>query len=125
MTLEQVKAMTDEELRIRVAELLGWTNICEESHYSYDDMEHCDVLCGVSKTGCKDEVPNYPRDLNACHKMEETLTDIQFCKYVQILCGHTTTGIKIQWGGPDAGRACRATARQRCEAFIIAKEEVQ
>ena len=122
MTLEQVKAMTDEELRRRVAELLGWTNICEESHYSYDDMEHLDVLCGISKTGCKDEMPNYPQDLNACHEMEK-----------EIRKDHEYTGwyldaLKNILDSYNYQHSCKvytifATARQRCEAFIAVKEK--
>ena len=121
MTLEQIKQLSDDEIRIKVAELLGWLEI-------ENDMVVLNVyeLRGLTPDNThiaherwRISIPQYPKDLNACFEMEEILTDIQFCKYVQILCGHTTIGVKIQWGGPDAGRACRATARKRCEAFIL------
>ncbi len=70
-------------------------------------------------------LPDYPQDQNAMHAAVETLTDIEFCKYVHTLCGHTTPGVEIQWCGEDAGRAERATARQRAEAYVKTMEANQ
>ena len=64
--MKQAKAMTDEALRIRVAELCGWTELDTESEYigfsgkppkSYGDYDSL-------------ELPDYPNDLNAMHEAE-------------------------------------------------------
>jgi len=122
MTNEQLKSMSNEEIRIKVAELLDWTE-CQPASVTLDEPRGYNPAYADRVNPWRTVIPNFPEDLNACHDIEDTLTDIQFCKYVQILCGHTTTGERIQWTGPDAGRACRASARQRCDAFILTMTE--
>lgn len=66
MNITEIKAMTDEELRIKVAELLG--------------VMPPSVACyGMS------EVPNYPADLNACHEMEKALLGDNWHDYAALL----------------------------------------
>lgn len=110
--------MNDEQLRIAVAEALGW-----------EFQDRRPIRGWLSPSGefrgghGRNVLPNWPEDLNVCHEFEEGLTDIEFCRYTQILCGHTTPGERICWGGEDAWRACHATARQRCLAFLAATEK--
>ena len=109
MTLEQVKAMTDDEIRIKVSELLEWKNIRVDRAYfdHYDDTG----LVATNEVGYTLPLPDYPQDLNACHDMEKTLMDYEADTYIEWL--------NKMW--------CdfRATARQRCEAFILTREEVR
>lgn len=94
--------MNNEQLRIAVAEALGW---------EFQDRQP--IRGWLSPSGKfrsghgRNVLPNWPEDLNACHEFEEGLTDIESCRYTQILCG-----------GEDAWRACHATARQRCIALL-------
>jgi len=127
MKLEEVKALSDNELRIRVAELLGWSDVENDMIVLYvhelrgmtPDQTH------LSYERWRIKVPNYPRDLNACHEMEETLPDRDSMLF------------RWQWNlkdvvlGPERLRSevwrnaqmFHATARQRCEAFVLAMEE--
>lgn len=93
MTHATVRAMTDEQLRIRVAELLEFDEVWEK------DGVIVDIL----------DPPDYQHDLNACHEMEESLSQSKRGAYVRRL---RASGIS------DFGTCC-ATARQRCEAFVI------
>ena len=102
--------MNDEQLRIAVAEALGlvWKKHIFKVGLPVQLGGWYDPL-GIYIGSRTDELPNWPEDLNACHEFEEGLTDIESCRYTQILCG-----------GEDAWRACHATARQRCIALLEA-----
>lgn len=114
--------MTDAALRVRVAELCGWNNICER-YIPIGDKQVYRLTGNMAHEHSFHCVPNYATDLNAMHEAVAELTEIQFCKYIQTLCGHTTPKEKILWCGEDAGRAERATACQRAEAFVKAMED--
>ena len=145
MTHAQVKALTDEKIRIKVAELLGaeWyvdfasivllagkdykespctfrqvLVFCPDGN-GYQDGERVGLYyaghdCKHPKDGCGRNVPNYPQDLNACHEMEKVFgCELGVYEHnLKQVCGY--------------GYMCgaMATARQRCEAFIITMEEV-
>ena len=115
MTLEQIKQLSDEEIRIKVAELLRWKNIRVD--WDYFDYQDDTGLVATNEIGYTLPLPDYPRDLNACFEMEETLDDSQKDSFEYVL------GIVI---GPSRERwrwhLLHATARQRCEAFIAVKE---
>jgi hypothetical protein len=109
MTLEQVKALADEELRIKVAELLGWRNI--RIDFSYFDYQDDTGLIANDKIGYTLPLPDYPRDLNACHEMENSSLDFkQSPKYNEWL---------FEIACREGWHPERATARQRCEAFVL------
>ena len=104
MTLEQVKQLSDDEIRIKVAELLWW--------YIADAKNGLGVAHGQAIwPHTVKPLPNYPQDLNACHEMEKTLSLGEKCYYVDLLQGKMGS---LEWGF--------ATARQRCESFIAVKE---
>ncbi len=116
------KDMTDEQLRIKVAELLGWKEIGKWSSDTgrakmwpghgmlYGDRPQ--ALC------CNDRaiIPFYEKDLNACHEIERAvLTDVTLqAEYIMALRGASWDR---NYTKAD-GWACFATARQRCEAFV-------
>ena len=116
MTLEEVKALSDEELRIRVAELLGWLEI-------ENDMVVLNVyeLRGltpdnthISHERWRISIPQYPKDLNACHEMEKTMTAEQCRAYDKLLNMYQADAYIVA----DSWR-WHASARQRCESFVL------
>lgn len=87
--------LTDEEIRIKVAEAHG------TMRWSYALPKKC---IGAS-------VPNYPEDFNACAEFEKTLTSAERFTYIvelNKLCGDEPSSV---W----------ATARQRCLAYLKTK----
>lgn len=95
--------LTNEEIRIKVAEAHG------TMRWSYALPTKC---IGAS-------VPNYPEDLNACAEFEATLTDDELWEYSKLLMDYRQAAN----GFPLASRSevlklQKATARQRCIAFI-------
>jgi len=115
MNLQQLEALPPDELRIKVAEALGVTNI-----------EYCGREEGwLGKPPGSDDdapLPDWPNDLNACHDME---------KFIEWKCVEWF-GEEGDWSAPSAyvGHLRRitkqdewcmvcATARQRCIAFLL------
>ena len=112
MTLQQIQALTDDEIRVRVAELIGWTKRREvEADYWVWDSPH-GTLMGQSM------LPNYPADLNACHEIAMSLDrdSLQYSAY----CSAVNQIIAITNSAKNARpiQAIDATARARCEAFL-------
>jgi len=93
--------MTDEALRIRVAELLGKT----VALMMYD---------------WKEQIPDYPHDLNACHKMEKALPKSERMAYeahlLLVINGRGLSDNNRHW------QTLHAAARQRCIAFVSVME---
>lgn len=116
-------AMTDEQLRVRVATLLGWNSIY------YEGGKMCG--CFGSDLETTRPVPNWPVDLNACATMEEHMDDDQRLIYMDFLWG-VANGEKdykslceFLDGHPNEWHSynrIRAKARQRCIAFVMAIE---
>lgn len=105
------------KLRIRVAELMRWKFVVHPTTgiggywergtqgrkgYERGDWGSRELAVGL---------PAYDSDLNACHEFEETLTEWQDREYQTILVRETCC------------RSHRATAEQRCRAFIAVMEK--
>ena len=92
MTSEEYDKLKDEEIRIKVAELRG----CRQKRFH----------------------PDYLNDLNACHEFEKLLDvdidspDSPRYRYADWLYRVT----------PNDTQPFRATARQRCKAFVLTRE---
>lgn len=121
MTLEQIQALSDDEIRVMVAELMGWTGIHEEDRSGFGGY------CGTAPSGKVGAfVPNYPADLNAAHEMEsavypcfETATDDELRRWMRYRKELSKAAMpSCQEGAGLDERLIRATARQRCEAFL-------
>lgn len=99
--------LTDEQLRIEVAELCGWT----------DELPNTGGLLlpyrWVNKTTNTKtlDLPNYPHDLNACAEFEYSMTHQQQGNYAEAIMDLPNIGI-------TQFQCIAATARQRCIAFI-------
>lgn len=111
-----VREMSDDALRIRVAELRGWKK-CRMGVYGNGAPERAPTPYGFPPRRTKlTSLPNYPADLNACHETWDSLTDEQqeiFCKKLHdISCPEDCRGYVWQ-----CAYTINATARQRAEAF--------
>lgn len=100
--LPKLSELTNEQVRVIIATRLGWTEV--------------QIFPGVGvkgrdpKTGTPEHVPNYPQDLNACAEMEATLEQPEWIEYDALL-----DYINMM-------RKASATARQRCDAFLLTHE---
>lgn len=101
--------MTDQAIRIAVAEACGWTDVAVFSDGSVNGYHG-------NRVGHKREVPNYLFDLNACADMEATLSPAEEAGYFLEL-QKLIVPPYLKHFAP----CIRATARQKCEAFLRAK----
>jgi hypothetical protein len=103
--------MTTEQIRIAVAEEMGWTNLTSDGAYG-----HKEELCG--KSG-RCTTPNYPADLNSCAEMRKSLTKEEREKYAEYLLEETQAEddrpLDIAWSSADA------TALMHCRVYLRVK----
>lgn len=94
--------MTNEEINAAIAEACGWRDV----------WRHRDV--GTSPDNQFLQVPKYCTDLNAMNEAEKCVEDRD--KYLNVLADITEElefiSVENDW------LFCRATARQRAEAFL-------
>jgi len=118
MTLKEIQALSDDELRTRVAELCGY--VLDPIYASAVDpiwdngMERCHA----------DQLPDYPNDLNAMHEAEKVIApfytgvrpnDTDYDKNLRITMLPTAdTPVRVP--------TFKATAHQRAEAFVLTME---
>ncbi len=100
--------LTPEQKRIKIAEACGWKSRMKHINPAFNlwlspDGTHEVASCNL---------PDYLRDLNACAEFEKTMEGKQFSRYFDNLT------IVIANGEPKWG-AIRATATQRCDAFLL------
>lgn len=110
MSIEELSKLSDEELRVRCAELCG-----------YLQWQNKDGTVGGWKTEDDDDLldwspPNYPADLNAMHEAENTMTEEELYSYDDFLLEQNMKSNKRDGNASDW--LWHATARQRCIAFI-------
>jgi hypothetical protein len=87
--------MSPKLINQRIAEACGWKQ-----------RKHCMGYYREGHEGWIEKLPDYYGDLNACHEMEEHLHGEDWATYFGILQSEgMATGV-------------RATAPQRCEAFL-------
>ena len=102
--------LSDGDLRVKVATLRGW----QEASYTLGG--YCGYPPGTPTRGLdsvKRPLPDYPRNLNATHEVEEACintAELQ-SKYARVL-------EKIAWDA-DGNVCWHATARQRAEALLV------
>jgi hypothetical protein len=109
MTLEQIQALTDDEIRVRVAELCGWTKQREiEAGYWV-------WIAPDGNTVGQSTLPNYPADLNAIQAAIIAHADSLPSRYQreEWLCMVEAYAIRSV-----EEPAFIAPARARCEAFL-------
>lgn len=114
MTLEQIQTLTDDEIRVRVAELMGFTEVRFQGSGSYVGF----VGKAPRMTWSGYPIANYPADLNACASFEATLTDKQWEDYGEHICDEFMRQRGDMTIAEMTRAAFGASARQRCEAFL-------
>ena len=116
MTLEQVKVMSDEELRIKVAKLCGWKfrKTAWFMRWLWGSIltQRSDgkLFCGY--------FPKYATDLNAMHEAENLIPPTKQATY-----GGKIADLTGRFGSNVFFKFAHATARQRAEAFVLTMEE--
>lgn len=119
MTIEQVRQMSDEQICVKIAELLGYRiqKTGKRGSNTRTEIWKPDGSFGCLKAGVDnialtlalaDVVPDYPHDLNAMHEAEMTLSPERRANFRNWL----ETLVSCVF-------AIHATARQRAEAFIL------
>ena len=105
--------MTDNEIKLAIAEACGWTG-CRLGGYGAGGAVNRSRRSIGTPPGRKYtcELPDYVNDLNAMHEAEKLLTSEQVTKYIEYL----DFFVEGQGKWLDAGHF--ATARQRAEAFL-------
>ena len=117
MTLKEVQALSDEELRIKVAELAGWHSVGMRPYASTVHPLGVERGQTIWPHTLK-PIPNYPQDLNATHKLLLALTQNQLMevrfRLLDMLCPDN-----------DGFEAILiATARQLCEVVVLTMEGI-
>ena len=104
--------MTAEQQRIEIALACDWTDVRYESNYFIGRSTPKSTLRGNNHKGNRREIPDYLNDLNACHEFEEKLIALgppaldTYEIFLSAICARA------------GNRIFRATAAQRCEAFL-------
>lgn len=120
--------MTDEQIRIAVAECRGWKwYLCNQLQtYTFvNDPIPIDSVyfwepCTKPQREFKVSCPDYPNDLNAMHEAISTLTDdqlIQFGYHLMDVLGFKHS-LAIRLGIDGIVKMVRAKARQLAEAYL-------
>ena len=113
--------MTNEEIRIKVAEAMGWKSPFNEREWLHNSgSEGEDVygkFVGTDPCGDREQVPNYPFDLNSCAEFEKMLTDEEWRVYSAEIVSLTLWDRATD----TMKRILQATARQRCLAYLKTK----
>ena len=122
MNINDVKSLTDKQLRVRVASALGIINI-EKADYATCDIESTGCWYG-KKNGMLVDVPDYPNDLNAMHEIiNDPMISGDWSRPQGK--GHYLNNLSIVVLGrlpfcdPDWWLIMNATARQRAQAFVL------
>jgi len=117
MTHEEVAKLTDEEIVIAVLKAIGFERADEWKVMTNEFVDSPTWDAGFLLT------PNYPQDLNACHAMEKCLTDEQWGKYTAHLLDIVSEHIDKENARLRSVCYCSATARRRCNAFVMTMTE--
>jgi len=137
--LAEVKAMSDEELKLEVAQLAGvadqWVimkrgyfylpkgngytlNIYEAWVVTEAEADKHVYPHDEQVTKHRAPLPDYPHDLNAVHEVEELLTTEQMFVYALKLRDEILE-LHDDWITFTMAQVIHATARQRCEALVL------
>lgn len=113
MTLNEARALKPEERRVRLATLLGYEVLPENTKYAYPPVEE-------GEDDCEDEPVRiaFDTDLNAIADVERALTDAQRQRYevnLKLVCAEDYYEHKTHW----SDNPIYAKAEQRCAALLM------
>jgi hypothetical protein len=130
MTREDIAKLSDDDLRVKVAESIGWTDILTIP------TEACgNQYCGRNPKYINGQIPDYSSDLNAMHEAENDPKlsrerDIWSKNLREILSREVGIPCEIHYTETGPGDTddlvydlLRMTARQRAEAFLAVMQE--
>lgn len=112
--------MTEQEQRIEIAKACGWLEVMPSGRL---DGQHVGYHPQHAVIGKREEIPDYPNDLNACHEMEKHLNGydemVVYCRNLtDLLCAdnanaafHLHPWIELH-----------STPQMRCKAFLETKK---
>lgn len=105
--------MSPEKQRIAIAEVCGW------KPYRYEDGG-IRWYIGIhhENSVSLENLPDYLNDLNACHEMEESLSESQRHDYASKLARYFKELYPLGYYFITDFDMIHATAPQRCEAFL-------
>jgi len=122
MNREQYAKLTDEEKRIKIAELCDWTNIIVLKPNVYRGIVikgRPPYLKDRPELHGEDTIPDYLNDLNACHEFE-TYAELGMSEHSGKAAEYSAL---LRHIAVEGGRHLfSATAEQRCEAFVLTME---
>lgn len=108
MTREQIAKLSDDELRVKVAELCG-----------AEMPIHIPPTMGAIRNGTLFvNLPDYPSDLNAMHEAEKLLAEGDKHYKIGIEVSPTSNYGQLLIELTNRTNPFHATARQRAEAFV-------
>ena len=118
--------MTDQEKRIKIAEVCGWREAFPQNKEPHPETKKGGILLPYrwinEKTGNRQQhLPDYLNDLNAMHEAEKTLDanglicDRNIYSHKLRMLVHPATHMNDDWLG---WCLLHATAAQRAEAFL-------
>ena len=114
MTLEQIQALSDDEIRVRVAQAAGWQILDVPANPLPYWNDQRGVFVGG---GTHQPLPNYPADLNACREAVNLIPDDgSRDRYLWTLKRIIMQTSETQ--GADEFQVHAAPPRTRCEAFL-------
>lgn len=128
MTLKEIQALSDHALRIKVAELAGFTDVAEYDPCEWLIAHDCGCACpdmvGTRNGVRKRDVPDYPCDLNAVRELELSLVGNQArqVRYLELLDDVVAGKVGEKFTMNLNFAEVAATARQRCEAYVLAMD---
>jgi len=114
MNSEDYDKLSDEEKRIKVAELCGFGRIHVDTIWMGTEGSR-DALFGDIRKSVAVEIPDYLNDLNACHEFSKLINRGSS----QTIYQHHMVEIQGTRGRDRAWEFHNATAEQRCKAFVL------
>ena len=123
MKIEQIRAMDNTALRIKVAQLCGWNKpVSQTETRCIPDTDMCPPG-SLLYYRLAEKIPDYPHDLNAMHEAEKLLhNEFNAALRDQKLHG-TVIGYLTYLGKITSGECWSATALARAQAFVLTMEQ--
>lgn len=133
-TIESLQALSPDELRVRVAELMGLKVVDvplipnQVDRRAYFTPQAAQALYKVYPRGATVKgVPPFHTSLDSCREFEDAMTDEERRRYASNLGGLLNCGALIYRTGPSshaeemAFTLIHATPLQKCQAYILTK----
>jgi len=111
--------MTDEEKRVKIAEACGYGPKLERWKYTDHVSGDPSYQNALGRVYLLSELPDYLNSLDAMHEAEKTLSDEDHRILRTHLWQLTTPNQTNGWDLKHNRDYSSATARQRCDAFLL------